>query len=171
MKRILPIVSIGLLFACSTTHSSVGDAANAKAEFEWMSTLTGEWTGTAESGDKKFPVDTTFRLTGNNSAIEEKIFPGTEHEMVSMYHLDGGQLMHTHYCALGNQPRMIARPSETKGSIQFDFHDATNLASMKADHMHDMRLQIVDPNHLEMWWTAWKDGKADHAAHFVLARK
>lgn len=171
MKYALPVLSVGLLFACSTTHSSVGDATNAKTEFEWMSALAGDWSGTAQTGDQSFPVETSFRMTGNNSTIEQKLFPGTEHEMISMYHLDGGKLMHTHYCAMGNQPRMVARASETKGEIQFDFLDATNMTSDAAPHMHEMRLKVVDPTHLEMWWTAWKDDKADHTAHFTLTRK
>jgi hypothetical protein len=170
MKRLLPILSVGLLFACSTTHSSVGDASNARAEFEWMTVLVGDWTGTMQDAQAP-PFETSFRFTGNNSVIQETMMKGTDHEMISMYHLDGGELMHTHYCAMGNQPRMIARASETKGSIQFDFHDATNLTSSDAPHMHEMRLTIVDKDHLEEWWTAWKDGKPEHTAHFVLTRK
>jgi hypothetical protein len=171
MKRLLPVLSVGLLFACSTTHSAVGDASNARAEFEWMTVLVGDWSGTMVHEGQTVPFDTSFRLTGNGTVLQETLMKGTENEMISMYHLAGGELMHTHYCAMGNQPRMVARPSETKGSIAFEFRDVTNLTDAKAPHMHEMRLKIVDKDHLEEWWTAWKDGESDHTAHFVLTRK
>ena len=47
-----------------------------------------------------------YKLTGAGSALVETQFPGTGHEMVSVYHLDGDDLRMTHYCAAGNQPRV-----------------------------------------------------------------
>ena len=47
------------------------------------------------------------RTTGGGSAVTETLFPGTAHEMMSVYHMDGDDLVLTHYCAGGNQPRMM----------------------------------------------------------------
>jgi hypothetical protein len=171
MNRSLALISLALLAACSTTKSSMGDANDSKAQLELLSSLAGDWVGTVGEGEHSIPVETTFRITGSKSTVSETMFKGADHEMVSMYHLDGSSLMHTHYCASGNQPRMIARAPEAPGQITFDFHDATNMASMNDQHMHSMRIQVKDSNHIEEWWTAWKDGKADHTAHFVLTRK
>jgi hypothetical protein len=103
--------------------------------------------------------------------VQETLFKGHEHEMVSMYHMDGDRLMHTHYCAAGNQPRMVAQPPTQHGEIAFEFLDATNLPSTNTTHMHQMRMVVKDSNHIEEWWQGWDEGKVGPAAHFVLTRK
>jgi hypothetical protein len=171
MNSCFPLLSLALLAACSTTKSAVGVENDSKAQLELLSSLAGDWTGTAGVGDESFPVETSFRVTGHKSTVVETMFKGTEDEMVSMYHLDGTSLLHTHYCAAGNQPRMVALATEAHGQISFDFLDATNMKSNDEQHMHSMKIQVKDKDHIEEWWTAWKDGKADHTAHFVLTRK
>lgn len=171
MKITTTLLPLLLLAACSTTQGVVRDAGSSKAQLDLLRSLAGDWTGTAGDGANTFPVESSFRITGAGSTVSETLFKGHEHEMVSMYHLDGSALMHTHYCAAGNQPRMIARAPEAHGEIAFDFHDATNMSSPGAQHMHSMRIKVADADHIEEWWTAWKDGKPDHTAHFVLTRK
>ena len=171
MKHTALIAGLALLAACSSTRSSVGDGTDARAQFETMKSLVGTWTGTAGNEKESHQVTTTYRLTGGGTTVVETMFAGAEHEMVSMYHLDNGQLMQTHYCSAGNQPRMIAASSSNPNSIAFRFLDVTNLSSEDVLHMHEMRIEKKDADHLEEWWTAWKDGKADHTAHFVLTRK
>ena len=64
--------------------------------------------------DKGKPTDqvvSVFKLTGGGSAVQETIFPGAAHEMVSVYHADGKDVVMTHYCALGNQPKMKLDPA------------------------------------------------------------
>lgn len=171
MKYALFLLSVAVLCACSTTRRSVGDAESSKARFAMMCSLVGDWAGTVDANGNSNPVETRFRLTGNGSVVSETLFPGTEHEMVSMYHLDGASLMHTHYCSAGNQPRMVAEPSAEGQTIPFAFHDATNLPDPKVLHMHEMKLHVIDANHIEEWWTGYLDGKAHHTAHFTLTRK
>ena len=65
----------------------------------------GDWDGHVTSPDGP-PARVEFRLAGNGSALVERLFPGTDHEMVSIYHLVGSDLVLTHYCAMANQPRM-----------------------------------------------------------------
>ncbi len=45
------------------------------------------------------------KLTAGGSAILEVIFPGNEHEMETLYHVDGGEVV-THCGMLGDAPRM-----------------------------------------------------------------
>ncbi|MCK7511304.1 MAG: hypothetical protein MZV70_49445 [Desulfobacterales bacterium] len=56
-------------------------------------------------------VSVTYRITANGSVVLETLFPGTDHEMLTLYHLDNDRLGLTHYCAMGNQPRMELDPS------------------------------------------------------------
>jgi len=116
-------------------------------------------------------MEVNYRVTSGGSAVEETIMKGTEHEMVSMYHLDGDKLVMTHYCMLGNQPHLVARRSSDPHVIAFDFAGATNMRSANDPHMHDMQLTVKDKNHIESTWEGYKDGKPEHAAHFELTRK
>jgi hypothetical protein len=171
MKRSLFCAPLLVLAACATTHSSMSDNSMAKSQFETLRTLEGDWTSAGAPGSE--PIETTFHVTGGGSAVEEILFKGSPHEMISMYTLDGDRLLHTHYCMLANQPRMVAKAPTQHGEIAFDFLDATNMASTSDMHMHSMRMVVTDKNHIEEWWQGWTDGKPDpdHAVHFVLTRK
>ena len=172
MKLALGIAPLLMLAACQGTHSSVKEQADSRTQFETMRSLEGDWTGVADhGGGQTSPVDTTFHLTGSGSTVQETMFKGTAHEMVSMYHMDGDHLVQTHYCSAGNQPRMVAEPPSNSGTIAFDFKDATNLRSMDETHMHSMRILVKDSDHIEEWWQGWENGKPSHEAHFTLTRK
>lgn len=164
--------------ACATTSSSVGgtsgDVTVAKAQFERIKSLAGEWSGTFGDAGQAVPAEIRYRVTAGGSAVEETMAPGSEYEMVTLYHLDGGRLMLTHYCAAGNQPRMVAQPAAMSGehpTIHFDFVDATNLASPMDGHMHQAEIEFDGSNHIESRWTYFKDGKPGENARFDLVRK
>src|SRR5579863_6160501 len=71
------------------------------AEFQQMKQLVGSWKGTTTPMGKDKKSETVlidFKLTAAGSAIEETLLRGTPHEMVDMYHDEGGKLVMTHYC-------------------------------------------------------------------------
>jgi hypothetical protein len=77
--------------------------------FQKLKNLNGEWTGTAES--KQGPAAAvSYHLTANGNTLMETLFPGTDHEMISMYYLDGKDLVLTHYCAMGKSTQNEANP-------------------------------------------------------------
>ena len=88
-----------------------------------------------------------------------------------MYHLDGADLVLTHYCMLGNQPRMRAEPGKDANKIVFKFIGGTNLKSNDDHHMHQATLSIVDKDHFQAEWVSCKEGKSCHKAKFDLVRK
>ena len=100
-----------------------------------------------------------IRVTAAGSAVHETLFPGQAHEMISMYYLDGADLVMTHYCALGNQPRMKADPKSPAGKIHFKFAGGSNLDPAKDKHMHEGILTFVDDDHIETSGTCWEGGK------------
>jgi hypothetical protein len=92
-------------------------------------------------------------------------------DMISMFNLDGpNRLLLTHYCAVGNQPRMEASVSPDGKTITFNFVDATNLASPEAAHMQRMILALLDDNHHTEEWIFSDHGK-EHRVLFDLRRK
>lgn len=149
------------------------DAAVAKAQFERLKSLAGEWSGTFGEGAEAGPGETRFRLTAGGSVVEETLFSGTPHEMVTMYHLDGGSLVLTHYCAAQNQPRMVARSSAAdrdSKTIRFDFASLGNGDAAKDGHMHQAEMTI-DGDSLKTAWTFFVEGKPAEVAKFDLRRK
>ena len=78
----------------------------------------------------------SYRVTGAGSALVETQFPGSPHEMVTVYYVDGNDLVLTHYCAARNQPRMkLVRATDT--DLVFEFTGRSNLDPAKDMHTHD----------------------------------
>ena len=91
--------------------------------------------------------------------------------MVTIYYMDGADLVLTHYCAMGNQPRMKFTGVSDKGEYVFDFTGGSNIDPAKDMHMHAVRIRILGPDKVESVWDSWKDGKKVESKTFVLARK
>jgi len=92
-------------------------------------------------------------------------------DMVSMYYVDGDQLLMTRFCPTNNQPRMKAVISADLNTVTFDFLDATNLPSPQAGHMHRaIFLFSADPGHYSEEWT-WKQEGKDTKMYFEMQRK
>ncbi len=151
------------IFVVLLATAALADSAPA---FEKIKSLDGSWEGKASNG---MPVQVSFRTTSGGSAVLSEI-KGKE-DMVSMFHMDGDRLLLTHYCAAGNQPRMVGTVSPDGKTIKFDFVDATNVLPSQPGHMQHLTVTIVDANHhTEEWDFAANDGKTMHEV-FDLSRK
>ena len=135
--------------------------------------LVGTWVAVDKDGKPTDQVVSVFKLTGGGSAVHETIMPGTGHEMVSVYHLDGKDVVMTHYCALGNQPKMKLDPKSGDKELKFAFAGGTNIDPAKDMHMHEGSIKWVDDDHIEWSWAAYKDGKPveGHGVSMKLVRK
>jgi hypothetical protein len=140
------------------------------ANFEKMSKLVGTWVNA--EGDKD-QIVSVIKLTAGGSAIHETIFPGTPMEMVSVYTQDGDDLAMTHYCMLGNAPKMKADPKSPANKIAFLFDGGSNLDPAKDKHMHGATLTILDKDTIEIAGIAWEGGKpsAEMCGTMKLVRK
>lgn len=134
-------------------------ASPAAASLEKMKKLVGTWVAADKDGKPTDQVVSVVKLTGAGSVVHETLFPGQPHEMVSMYHLDGNDLVMTHYCALGNQPRMKADPQSPTNQIHFVFAGGTNFDPAKDKHMHEGTVTFFDDDHIEWSGCAWEGGK------------
>lgn len=145
----------------AATVGLAGETPQPKAgspEFERMKSLVGTWAGKADMGQG--PVDMTiqYRLTAAGSALEERIAPGTPHEMLTMYYDKAGKLALTHYCVLGNRPEMALKSSDAK-SITFDFDSCCSIDPKKESHMHGMTISFDDADTITTKCQAIIDGK------------
>ena len=112
----------------------------------------------------------SIRVTAGGNTVQETLFPGTEKEMVSMYHLDGSDLVLTHYCMEGNQPRMRAR--ETRGPrFDFAYDGGTNIDPKRDRHMHSATFDLVGKDEIRSEWSELAEGKPSFVARMHLVRK
>jgi hypothetical protein len=143
------------------------------AALEKMKKLAGTWMMADKDGKATDQVASIVKVTAGGSAVHETLFPGQPLEMISVYTVDGSDLYMTHYCVLGNQPRLKADPKSPENQIVFRFIGGGNLDVTKDKHMHDATLTIVDDDHLEVNGTGWENGgpAKDMCCGLKLVRK
>lgn len=123
-----------------------------------MKALVGTWVAADADGKPTDQVVSVIKLTAGGTAVQETLFPGADLEMISMYTAEGKDLLMTHYCMLGNQPRMKATPKADAKKIHFEFVGGGNLDVKKDKHMHAATLTIVDKDHIEIEGIGWENG-------------
>lgn len=139
-----------------------------KPDFDRMKSLAGVWEGQTPDG---MTAKITYAVVSNGSTVMETIdHDHMKGSMVTMYHLDGDNLMMTHYCSAGNQPRMRL-VSSSPSEMTFEMFDATNLRSDKDAHMRKLVISWTDNDHISADWTMSKDGNDEHHGLFKLERK
>ena len=155
---------------CLAGITLAGEHAGSPA-FEKFKALAGEWVA-AEDGDmvKKGDLVARYSLTGGGSAVVEDLFPGTPHQMTTVYHMDGDDIVLTHYCVGGNQPRMRAK-SPKDGRIAFAYDGGTNIDVKKTRHMHEASFDFVSADEIRSEWQQHADGKPGMAVKVHLVRK
>jgi hypothetical protein len=179
MKRYLGVllVAAGACIAGGAALQPAGEKAD-KMEHKLMpdvgplAQLEGKWCKVdAEKGYG--PRMAEYRVTASGTAVVETLFPGSDHEMVSVYTKDKktGELVMTHYCGLGNQPRMTASGIPVDGKLQFTFVEGGNMASRDELHMDSLVMTITDKDHIRHEWSMYKDGKVVDTKVFDLVRE
>jgi hypothetical protein len=133
--------------------------------------LAGEWQGRIGDREQGPPMTVLYRTTAAGNTVMETLFPGTPHEMITMYHLDTGKLVLTHYCAAGNQPKMALTKKSTADVLDFNFIGGANIQSRRDGHMHAARLRFEGKDGLAAEWDYFQDGKKAETKKFFLKRK
>ncbi len=137
--------------------------------FERMKSLVGAWEGTGAMSKEGGKVRVEYRLSSGGSAVVETLFPGTPHEMVSVYYDNKGKLTMTHYCALRNQPQMNLQKADAQ-NLYFMFAGGSNIDPKKDAHMHSLTVSFVDKDHIVQKWALFAGGKQTETSVFELTR-
>jgi hypothetical protein len=142
-------------------------AADSKPNPGWekLKSLAGEWEGT--EGGK--PFQASYKLVSSGTAVMETLDGPDAMQMITIYTKDGGSLLMTHYCSMGNQPRMRSKGLEND-KLTFAYVDAANLKSKDEMHMTGLVLTFKDADHLGADWTHSLGVKKD-VGRFEFARK
>lgn len=154
-------------------HQHHAPTAPTNAGLEKMKSLAGTWVTADQEGKPTDEVVSVIKLTAGGSAVHETLFPGQPHEMISVYTADGANLAMTHYCVIGNQPRMKGTLNASADQIKFAFAGGSNLDPKKDKHMHGATLTIVDADHINIEGEGWENGAPakEMCAGMKLVRK
>jgi hypothetical protein len=168
-RKSAAVVPASQSFAPRAAKGDVNDA------FRRLMTLVGSWTVT-ERDNPKTRETATYMMTGAGSVVTEDLRApagSTGHAMGHMfttYHMDKGQLVLTHFCGAGNQPRMRLRAVEDGGRrLSFALYDITNLADPHAYHSNAVDIRFLSDDRIDLVYTGKAGGK-EHVQVFQLTR-
>jgi hypothetical protein len=165
-------VAVSSATAVALSAAPKSAALPAATAFDRMKGLVGEWIDVDGAYGLKNQVAVSYRLTGSGTTLVETLFIGAPHEMMTLYSRDGNDLVLTHYCSGGNQPRMRAT-SVSGDVVRFDFDGGTNLDPAKDQHMHSAWIEFISADEIRGEWSGWDGGKpaAEHQVKYHLKRK
>jgi hypothetical protein len=152
------LITLSLILFAIAVPPQRGQADTSTAlDFGPLASLVGEWQGKDPEGK---PMTASYQWTGSGSTLVETMAKAQKPMMMTMYHADKTGLMLTHYCKLGNQPRMRADiPGSDAKTLTFNFIDITNLAQPMDAHMHKVSFTFQDQDHFTQEWMLSKNGK------------
>ncbi|HEV8606817.1 MAG TPA: hypothetical protein VGQ99_15840 [Tepidisphaeraceae bacterium] len=169
---VVALVAIVLGASTIYTRAMADESAKkpaAKSEgFSAIQALEGTWIAAAPAEGQK-PMTLVFRPTAGGSAMMETMSPGSEHEMLNVYTNDERGVTLTHYCMMGNQPRMRLA-SAKDGVLKFEYVDGGNLKSRDEAHMDSVEITIKG-DRLTQDWAMYQDGKVTGHHTFEFKRQ
>jgi hypothetical protein len=160
-------------FALTLLSTVAFAQSDAQKAFDQLKTLDGVWQGPATTippmpemqGDI---MKVSLRTTSlGNALMHEMTSPKRPDDPITMFYLDGDQLLLTHYCDAGNRPRMTGKVSPDGKTVEFDFVDIAG--STQHGHMHHAKFTLIDADHHSEEWT-YMMGDQAVKAHFDLQR-
>jgi hypothetical protein len=129
----------------------------AQLAFERLAALAGSWEGRSSAG---WTSRSEIEVIARGSVVLERTnfeaHPGET--MLTLFHKDGPELLLTHYCVAGNQPRLVAS-SIAGDELHFTFRDATNLPEVAAGHMGEARFRLEGADAFSSQWSFKQNGQ------------
>jgi len=111
-----------------------------------------------------------YRVASGGSVVMATLFPNTDHEMITMFHMDGDDLVATHYCSGGNQPHMrFDAAASTADELRFAFVDGSNMKPSDP-HIHEGLVRIGGDGKLHEEWAGFAGGQKADVKVFDLTR-
>ena len=161
MKKILAIVFLSLAALAANAQG-----LSPKQAFVQLKKLAGTWEMKAPNGE---PMKVIYKVSGAGNTLIETQMPDTSMEMVSVYHMDGKNLMMTHYCAAGNQPTMMYKPGKDPKVLFFDFVHGSNM-KLTDMHIHSAKIMLKGADQIQSDWIGYMNKKNAGTTSFELKR-
>lgn len=146
--------------AKKTNSPSSVPGGQVSAAFGRLKGMAGEWQAIDAHGKR---ATLNYQIVSGGSAVMERFSsealpPGSD--MVTVYYLDSGHLVLTHYCMAKNQPHMQAtRFSPDASELDFEFVNGENINPAVDGHMHNAKFKFIDDKHFTSEWQYFEGGK------------
>lgn len=164
-------VLVGLM-ACAV--ATIAAPKRTDPALDLLKSLEGTWSGPAvwDQGGKKGSVqfEVVYKTTAGGNTVTETLFPGTPGEMMSVYSIDGADVVMTHYCTAGNQPRFRLLRGPDPKELDFRCVGGANMNETDS-HMHSTKLKAVSADRLQGEWTSRRGQTLEWIATAELTRK
>lgn len=135
--------------------------------FAALKTLVGAW---KRADDANSPLRVHFALTAGGSVLTESWTRDGQPHSLTVYHRDGADLIATHYCPQGNQPRLAMVSQVETDLVQFAFRDASDLDVDNEAHVVAISFDLSNDQRLLRQETYRLGGK-DEQSELVLVRE
>ena len=157
-----------LAFTLTTALALLADPPSdspARPALSFFKSLKGGWAIKELASSKTYNFDMTYDVGSAGSVVTEQF--GKE---LSVFYADKGELLMTHFCNRGNQPRLKMSPPKTPATYEFELMDITNLPTAEAPHVHRIIYRVSDPTHLILE-LVWKTGSRLSSEKYELTKK
>jgi len=157
IKSLYTMLKLILLLSAAFAANSPKDSSSetqAKVAFALLKGLAGEWQSVGAKGQHS---RLSYHVVSGGTVVMERFtsdaLQKNSGEMVTMYYLEKGELVLTHYCIARNQPHLRAtRYIAETGEVDFDFVEGGNISSGNEGHMHSAKLRFIDGDHISSEW-------------------
>jgi hypothetical protein len=157
--RVLSSVSLLLGVALAV---SVARAATVPSPLDAFKKLQGTWA--IQSDGKTLSIQMTYRTASKDSVVVEQF--GRE---LSVFAMDGTALTMTHYCNVGNQPRLRLKQPTAPNIYEFDLYEVVSPEGAPTDHVEKMIYEFLSEERIDlriMWWHP----SGGQVEHYLLER-
>lgn len=145
-----------LLLAGTMLAAAPASAAPASAGFDSLKALVGTWRARRPGGRV---VEIAYRLTAGGGVLTETWTLSPTRESMTVFHRDGRDLLATHYCPIGNQPRLRLASSDPR-ALRFRFKDATDVGAGES-HLHAFGMDLIGSDRIVRTETYLGNGKPE----------
>lgn len=130
-----------LIVAIATSAWAGGQTDPAATAFETMKRAEGVW---RPIDNPDSPLRIRFSLTAGETVLVEEWTRNRQSHSLTLYHRDGGDLIATHYCPQGNQPRLVMVQQSDRNAIRFALRDVTDLDAVHESHAVAIAFDMSD---------------------------
>lgn len=172
LALLLGLPAAALLPGCAATiDGETGGQVDALAVFARLKTLAGSYQVAIEG--MPAPTEVSYESVSGGHALLERLNVGAPEEMVSIYFLEGTELVMVHYCGIGNRPHLrLDRTQSTIDRLVFTYDSTTTGIEAHHDaHIHGAIFKFVDADTIDVEWDFWDAGTSQHKKVFPLRRR
>ncbi len=134
------------------------EPVNAEVAFARFKRLAGEWRARSSKG---WTGGNVARVIARGSAVlfESAFDDDKESGMATIYYLDKGRLLLTHYCESKTQPTLVATGQSADGkTLLFTFLSGTGMANRDTGHMDKLLFRFIGDDAYALRWTWYGKG-------------